>query len=362
MHSIGARVLQRIEEIRPSARHRDIAADIGMTPDAFSRALNGKRAFSSIELARLADLLDGDLHWLITGEADPHRLVVAARHDFDQATGRHDVPGRGDDEQTLHNVALAYRQAYPEPSAARTLPSEPTEVRSLLGSDFVRPFGERLETRLDVDMVRLSGLSTSYSFVIGGRRVIAVAATGNWFRENWSLAHECGHLVLNHHDDGISESEWSRREAAANAFAADLLLPREAMAEVDWGRVDLAGLADLVWRWGVSADALTRRLNALDSSVPDVLREWGGQPTQRLLRHHWVSDSSEDEITSRMEAAAQRRFPLALQEAHLKGIASGALGKATLAWVLGIDVDTLEVDSPAVREVAADEFADALGL
>jgi transcriptional regulator with XRE-family HTH domain len=37
-------------------RHREVAERIGMTPDAFSRALHGKRQFSSIELARLADL------------------------------------------------------------------------------------------------------------------------------------------------------------------------------------------------------------------------------------------------------------------------------------------------------------------
>lgn len=353
---------QRLEEVRPAARHRDIAADIGMTPDAFSRAVNDKRAFSSIELARIADLLEADLHWLITGEPDPHRLVVAARHDFDHTTGRRDVPGRDDDDRILQDIALAYRQAFPNPTVAPSLPRKPSEVRELLGEDFVRPLAERLEERLDIHVARVSDLSTAYSFAAGGRRVIALQATGNWFRENWSIAHECGHLVLNHHDDGLTETEWSRHESVANAFAADLLLPSDVLADVDWEHLNAAQLADLVWQWGVSTDALARRLDTLQVSVPDVVREWSDQPTQRLLRRHWASETGEDEITLRMEAAAQRRFPLALQEAHLVGIASGDLGKGTLAWMLGIEVDALEVDTPSVTEADADELANALGL
>jgi len=63
-----------------------------------------------------------------------------------------------------------------------------------------------------------------------------------------------------------------------------------------------------------------------------------------------------------MEQAAQRRFPLHLQEAHLKRIAAGAISSATLAWMLGIDPSMLEVDSPEVPEVDADDLAAALGL
>jgi transcriptional regulator with XRE-family HTH domain len=54
MSSIGNRVLQRLEQLSPRPLHRDLAERTGMTPDAFSRALNGKRQFASIELARLS--------------------------------------------------------------------------------------------------------------------------------------------------------------------------------------------------------------------------------------------------------------------------------------------------------------------
>ncbi|WP_101832190.1 ImmA/IrrE family metallo-endopeptidase [Frankia canadensis] len=363
MYGIGDRVLERIQLACPNALHRDIAGVVGMTPDAFSRALNGKRAFSSIELARLADHLDADVHWLITGRPDPHRLVVAARHTFDHETGQRDVPGREADDRVLRDIGLAYRQAYPEPQELPALPESPAQVRRALGARFVRPFAPRLESELGVDVVRVAGLSTAYSFTTGGHPVIALPATGSWFHENWSMAHELGHLARRHHDDSLSESERHNHEMVANAFAAEVLLPRESLESIDWDGLDAAGLADLVWEWGVSTDALARRLKACRGSVPAVVQTWAGHATQRLLRRHWRGDpSGRDEITVRMDAAAQRRFPVSLQEAHLQGIASGALGTGTLAWMLGIDPDALEVDSPLAPEMDIDDLAEALGL
>lgn len=362
MDSIGSRVLERIEQVCPGDLRQDIAQDIGMTPDAFSRALGDKRHFSSIELARLADRLDADLHWLITGNPDPSRLTVAARHDFDHETGERDVPGREGDEETIQNIALAYRQAYRGLETAEPLPNDADEARHLLGDDFVRPFAERLEQRLGVDVVRVPNLSTAYSFTVGTRRVIAVQATGNWFRENWSMAHELGHLAMRHHDDGLAADVSENHEATANSFAAKLLLPKQVLDKLPWDQMDDAALADAVWRLGVSTDALSRRLNGVYGNVPQRIRSWADHPTQRLLRRHLRLDSNGDEITQRMDDAAQRRFPLALQEAHVAAIASGSLGKGTLAWMLGIDPDALEVDFPEVPEVEVEDLAYALGL
>ena len=362
MSSIGARVLQSLKQLSPRPRHREIAERIGMTPDAFSRALSGKRQFSSIELARLAELMSADLHWLITGQPDPNRVSVAARHDFDHATKKRTIPGRQGDEQALADIALAYRQAYPEPGKVPDWPESPTSVREVLGPGFVRPFADRLEKHLGIGVVRVAELSTAYSVTIGGRPVIAVPATGNWFRENWDIAHELGHLIKGHHDDGISENDADQHEAAANAFAAELLLPAEVMKSVEWDSVSDEDLASFVWCWGVSTDALCRRLHALLGYAPDVVARWAAPATQRLLRHHLRIASELDEITSRMDAASQRRFPLNLQEAHLKLVASGAIGRATLAWMLGVDANALELESPEVPEVDVEDLATALGL
>jgi hypothetical protein len=362
---IGQRVAARIAEVSPRRTHRAIAEEIGMTPDSFSRALRGQRSFSSIELAQVADLLGADIHWLITGESDPHRLVVAARHEYDFQSGRRDVPGQADDEGTIKDVGLAYQQAdQGAPLAASILPATVDGVREALGKDFVRSFADRLESCLNIDVVRVAGLSTSYSLSIAGRRVIVLAATGNWFRENWGLAHELGHLVAGHLNDDRSPMVRDADEASSNAFAAELLLPADQMREMDWVDLDAAELARRVWDAGVSTEALARRLLSLAIRCPDLIATWAEQPTQRLLRRHWESPEADgDPITKRMDDAATRRFPLSLQDAHLAMIASGALGKGTLAWMLGIEADNLEVDVPAASDdIDPDVLASALGL
>jgi transcriptional regulator with XRE-family HTH domain len=362
---IGPRVAGRIAQMFPDRLQKEIAERVGMTPDAFSRSLSGHRAFSALEVAKLADLLNEDVYWIITGEADPHRMVVAARHDFDPASGAREVPGAESDEQVLRDVALTYRQAYRGVElAAPELPADAEGVRAALGQDFVRPFIDRLESRLDVDVVRMSELSTSYCMSIAGKRVIVIAATGNWFRENYSIAHELGHIVARHLCADVQTRQVGADEAAANAFAAELLMPRAYLAAQDWEEVEPDELAARVWELGVSTDALIRRLRSLGIAHSERVRILLDQSTQRLLRRYWLEPHGEgDAITRRMDDASARRFPVSLQEAHLKLIAHGALGSATLAWMLGIRPEELEVDTPPLTDPpSSDELAHALGL
>jgi transcriptional regulator with XRE-family HTH domain len=362
MSEIGERVAAFLRERHPKQTQRELAKSIGMTPDALSRSLNGERKFSAGELAEIADLLGADVHWLITGEPAPYRVVLAARHDYDHATGVRDVPGREDDTHVLEDVALVYRQAYQaESSATPPLPRPVEAVREILGEGFVRPFVERLEGRLGVDVVRLAEISTGWSFSLAGHSVIVLPATGNWFRENWSLAHELAHLSLGHHAQANDEPVAASNEAAANSFAAELLLPANTVKAIDWPNISPDKLAGLIWDWGVSTDALSRRLASLRIPVPDMVAAWAAQPTQRLLRRHW--DGLPEQITRRMDDAATRRFPVALQARHLKQIENGALGKATLAWMLGVHQEDLELDEPAIGDgVSTAELIDALGI
>jgi hypothetical protein len=54
---------------------------------------------------------------------------------------------------------------------------------------------------------------------------------------------------------------------------------------------------------------------------------------------------------------------VSLQHAHLEKIASGALGKGTLAWMLGIAADELEVEAPdESARIDSDTLSVELGL
>ena len=258
----------------------------------------------------------------------------------------------------LEDVQLAYAQAgdIPEPLS---LPSSVEEVRNFLHPDFVRHFIEHLAA-IEVDVVRLDEVANDYSFTVESRPVIVLKATGNWFRENWSLAHELGHLALGHEGVLAVEDRAVPEEGAANAFAAELLLPEARLREIPWDALGLAELAELVWSWGVSTDALKRRLSALALEPSDSIAEALTWTTQKLLRRHWTGARIGDPITQRMTDAGERRFPAWLKESHLERIADGSVGKGTLAWMLGVPSESLEVDEPESRSEIGDAELDAL--
>ena len=357
--SIGERVLGALPEGTPQ---KEIARQVGMTEDAFSRALRGQRGFSALELARLAEVLNQDIHLLITGEPDPNRLVVSGRHNFDRETWSRSIEGEQGDKPILSDVLLAYRQAEAvKPLVPSLVPADLAGARAALGADFARTFIDRLAT-VEIDTVRLPGLSTAYSLHIGKRDVIVIPETGNWFKENFDLAHELAHLVLGH--EGVMATEGrqvSREEAAANRFAADLLLPEQELRAIDWSTLSASDLAARVWRWGVSTHTLKVRLETLRMPVEPDTRALLDLTTQGLLRRHWVQDEPGDPVTERMTLASARSFPAWLKDAHLEGVAQGRLRKGTLAWMLGVDPETLEVDEPSAPTMSDSDLMSLLG-
>lgn len=83
----------------------------------------------------------------------------------------------------------------------------------------------------------------------------------DWRRRNFTLAHELGHIFLNHTDDGPAE------EQEADAFAAQLLLPRilvDQLARMWNGQLTADELSDI---FGVSRAAACNRLRALHGSM-----------------------------------------------------------------------------------------------
>jgi len=336
---------------------KTLAEEIGMTTDALSRALSGQRGFGALELARIAELLGVDVYELITGEPDPARVRIAARHSFDHDTGTYSNGTASADERLLEDVRLAYVQAYPhgDPPAS-TLPDTPQGVRELVGGDFVRRLADRLEQHLSVDVVRIPRLGTAYSMMVGERAVIIIPASGNWFRENWDIAHEFGHLA----EGALGVGDAAER--GANAFAAELLLPEADVRSVDWQALTAETLGHLIWDWGVSTDAVRTRLTSLHVVVPQAVDQWLRSTTTQFLRGQALPATRWGEFVARQREASSRRFPTALTAEHEKAIAEGRLGKGTLAWMLGVDVDSLEVAQPELRRGSVDELAEMLGL
>ncbi len=201
---------------------------------------------------------------------------------------------------------------------------------SRLGLDLI----ERVEERLGVDVIVMDIVGAGYSFIVAGRPVILVDREGAWFRENFTIAHELGHLAAE--SDCLGEVRGvNDSERAANAFAAELLLPAELLRALDWPSLTPAAVADLVWRWGVSTPSLRYRLENLGiEPSPEVALALEGS-TFELLGSSWKRTGVPELIAERRARAARRRFPDALVGALRTAVAEGRAPAGSLEFVLG---------------------------
>jgi Zn-dependent peptidase ImmA (M78 family)/transcriptional regulator with XRE-family HTH domain len=353
---------ERIRSLMPQGMsQRQLADKAGMTPDALSRALNGQRGFSSTELARIARQLGADLYWLITGTPDPQAVDIAARHQWDAKQRTRKNPGREDDDKLLDQVVALYRAAFPDgPPATPPLPKSPQQLRGRLGQSFVRHFADAVETQLGVDVIRIPGLTTDYSLTIGQRAVVLLATMPSWFRSNWSLAHELGHLALGHHDGYASTNK--KNEGPADQFAANLLLPSDLMTDVNWRDMDERGFVRFLWETGVSTEALKNRLASLQLNPSADVAAALAYTTPKLIRAYAAADEligGEVAVTSREQQAATRLVPSQLVEALHQQVEAGKASPEFLAWALDVPVD--EIDFPEPDEDAqADKYSEML--
>lgn len=111
----------------------------------------------------------------------------------------------------------------------------------------------------------------SFSFKTKGQHAICIYLSGNKGRDNWSAAHELGHIVLGHYElysvDTVIEERLTNQERyildrEADVFAEELLMPYEWIMK-ERERKDLEYIQNL---FQVSNQALSIRLASLCSS------------------------------------------------------------------------------------------------
>lgn len=351
--AVGNRIRERMSD---DLSQRKLAVAVDMTPDALSRAMAGKRGFSLSEITKIAGVIDTDLTWLLTGKVSEHRVEIAARHAWDPVQRERANPRQADDLPMLDNIADLYRSAFPTSvPASGPLPSDPAEVRFHLGEDFPLHFAEQIELVFDIDVIRVSQLSTDYSLRIGNRGIIVLNAIPNWFRSNWSLAHELAHLALGHHDGNPRSRHL--HENAADKFASDLLLPAQLMRSYDWQSMRVDELGRHLWKWGVSTRALAVRLAFLKVAVSDEIAESLNQSTPRLLNglHEQLVQvlPNPRAVAERQQRSSARRFPLAFVEALTRRTETGEADPRRLAFVLDLSIDDT-IDSYSIPDEESD--------
>lgn len=91
--------------------------------------------------------------------------------------------------------------------------------------------------------------------------VVLGADKDDWNRSRFDAAHEAGHVVMHRHSTRPHGQKWE--ETQAHAFAAEFLMPAEAIERDLPRKFDVGEYLALKQYWGVSIQALVRRARDL---------------------------------------------------------------------------------------------------
>ncbi|MCK2219503.1 XRE family transcriptional regulator [Actinomadura sp. ATCC 31491] len=235
---VGARVAEARKARGYSQDH--LASELGVDRTAITKIEAGRRQVNSLELVRLSEVLERPLQWFVS--LPPHavisrRAAVAGRRS-DQRSDlavediARDVAVLADVRVlTPHSARGSLSAIRPRDGADRRAEEAASEARSLLGADPAQPLHDL------ADLVERVGLFP-YSLPLGEEAAdgayvevdgIGVALVNGEIdpgRRRSTLAHELGHHLFGDAYSVDWGTDTDAIEAAIDAFAIDLLLPR----------------------------------------------------------------------------------------------------------------------------------------
>lgn len=161
----------------------------------------------------------------------------------------------------------------PERRDGMTAEDMAREVRMCwnLGSDPIRRLGPLLEEHgfflfsASLSNEKIDG----YSQMIGGVPIMIVNQNrGNRMRQQFSMAHELGHLLLHRGIENPDEETLERMEAEADQFAGCFLMPERELS-ADLIRRDAEYMVSLGEKWCVSPHAVVERCQRIHAFSDD---------------------------------------------------------------------------------------------
>lgn len=352
MPDVADRVVGLIEDSGLS-RHA-FAERVGLDDSKLSKSIGGTRRFSSLDLARIAELCQVTVDWLITGEEPP--LAMAART----------TSGNAGDA-----IALAKRYAvmradlaelgYPQPwktvttspgggyveQGRRLANAAAGRLRETGRSAADRDLASSVEGAFGAD-VAVAGLGSGFDGLAAsaaGTKLIVLATSQTPARQRFTLAHELCHLLAGddqevHLDRDVFDPRQAKdpSEMRANTFASAFLMPEHSLREA----VGPAGLsegqfAELACDLMVTPSALAYRLlqfRLIDSGNCDRFKRITGATAAKMAGRG-------DEFAQRVAEGSTSRLPGLLVRDSYSAYESGATTLHPYANLLGVDVDEL---------------------
>jgi len=353
-------VVARVNEVieRSSLSKKDFAQAIGIDGPKLAKSLVGKRRFTSLELALVAELGATTVDWLLTG--DSTRELVIAHRAAEHAIEASDLVGREAIEMLVEKLeGLQFLgRALPFPP----LPAKPTvggyvkqsqklahEYLTMLGSPVgglsnVELIG-LIEERFGIDVV-VTGLPDAcdgLSFSDGGVRAVVLATSDAPFRQRFTLAHELAHLAFgDSQDEVIEERLWTHKtqvESRANTFAASFLAPRDEIVGRLAGRSAVDAFDDLVLHFQMSPSAMSWRL--LNEQL--ISQEDQRRLETQTARATAMRAGEAAEHTTRARLAGVSRPAQRLVDAYLDAYRDGVATLRPAADLLGQPAEQLEL-------------------
>lgn len=347
-------ILTRVRELitRGSLTQQEFAARIRLEPDKLSKALNGRRQFSSFELAAIADVAGTTVDWVLTGQTPPVP-AVAARAQLDDAI----------DAEAIEAVARRFAEAHEQLALMgedRSLPALPVVGRGgyVKAGDAMAAWAHEALAATELQVVNLDqaaliaaieecfGVDVAvtdlppgldgYAWQTESLRLLIVARTEYWSRQRFSIAHELGHLLAHDAQELIAEPVDGHgadlTEKRANAFAAAFLMPERFLRAETAVGIDQASFDELVARLLVSPTSLGWRLLNLGLITEAQRQSW----CRSTAEHCVLRVGRLDVAQLARERALAERLPPRLVQGHLRAFSDGTSSVRPLARLLRV--------------------------
>ena len=331
----------------------------------------GEREVKAWELAKIAKVLKVNLSAFFPKdngpEAEPVVLWRQQPENFERM------------EANFINMCKDYRLveelSKPEQNGYRDLPQKDVDLTTFSYSD-AYALAEGIRHDLDLgeypasNLVRvleerygvkfffndLDGNGSAACSVSSFGKCILISASEVTWRQHFSIAHELFHIITWNErlleQIKSDESLWHKNESLANAFAAGLLVPSEALKSQirrfsKEGKLNDAGIVAIARKFAVSLEALVWRMVGLGfitrETAQEVLQDDGIKSLDHISR---LEDGKPNYLSSRFVTLAYVAYE------------NGEISRGRLAKMLGCGISGLQLylSQFGLAEVRNNEF------